>query len=264
MDFTLKTYRLLLSTLQQCGYKFVTVENYNPQLHNSKTIILRHDVDRLPLNSYKTALIEKELEIKGTYYFRIVKQSFDKKIIASIVNLGHEIGYHYEDLALAKGDFDKAEKLFKKHLAMFEGLYDVTTIVMHGSPASRYDNRLMWKKFNYHRYGLNKEPYFDMDFSQILYLTDTGRIWNGKKGNVRDKELTSHKKLLSASYNFISTYDIINAAKKGGLPEVIMLNFHPQRWTDNYFNWIKELVMQAIKNPVKKILSNRAAAAANE
>ena len=35
------------------------------------------------------------------------------------------------------------------------------------------------------------------------------------------------------------------------LPDTIMLTIHPQRWTDNYFFWIKELVWQKIKNGVK-------------
>ncbi|MBA7531110.1 hypothetical protein ES705_23321 [subsurface metagenome] len=39
--------------------------------------------------------------IKGTYYFRIVTQSFNPEIIEQIAELGHEIGYHYEDFVLA-------------------------------------------------------------------------------------------------------------------------------------------------------------------
>ena len=31
---------------------------------------------------------------------------------------------------------------------------------------------------------------------------------------------------------FKSTWDIIDAAEKGLLPDRIMLNTHPQRWTD--------------------------------
>ena len=66
-----------------------------------KTIILRHDVDLLPQNSLRFAQIQHELGIKGTYFFRIVPQSFHSQIIGQIANLGHEIGYHYEDVDLA-------------------------------------------------------------------------------------------------------------------------------------------------------------------
>jgi len=31
------------------------------------------------------------------------------------------------------------------------------------------------------------EPYFDVDFKEVLYLTDTGRRWDGDAFNIRDK-----------------------------------------------------------------------------
>ena len=77
------------------------------------SIILRHDVDKLPRNSLKFAQIQNKLGIKGSYYFRIVPQSFNPQI----AELGHEIGYHYEDYGIIgerakkarerKGDFDE-------------------------------------------------------------------------------------------------------------------------------------------------------------
>ena len=51
---------------------------------------------------------------------------------------------------------------------------------------------------------------------------------------------------------FRSTWDIILAAERGLLPDKIMLNVHPQRWTDNPVEWTKELVWQNVKNVVKK------------
>ena len=49
-----------------------------------------------------------------------------------------------------------------------------------------------------------------------------------------------------------STFDIIEAAEKGLLPDKIMLNTHPQRWTDNPVEWTKELVWQNFKNVIKR------------
>src|SRR5262245_28200217 len=122
MDFTFRVYRRLMDTLISNGYEFVSMENYSVNGGKKNLIILRHDVDDRPDHSYKMAVLEKELGIRGTYYFRIVKQSFDKDIIRKIASLGHEIGYHYEDMALAKGDYTKAIKLFEKHLNQFSGL----------------------------------------------------------------------------------------------------------------------------------------------
>ena len=98
IDFTLSAYKQLISTLRSQGYFFQTFEEYikNPKV---KVIILRHDVDRLPGNSLKTALLENELGIRATYFFRIVKASYDEDIIRQIAGMGHEVGYHYENLA---------------------------------------------------------------------------------------------------------------------------------------------------------------------
>ncbi len=53
-------------------------------------------------------------------------------------------------------------------------------------------------------------------------------------------------------FRFRSTWDIIEAAERGLLPDKILLNTHPQRWTDNPLPWVKELVWQNFKNVVKK------------
>ena len=50
---------------------------------------------------------------------------------------------------------------------------------------------------------------------------------------------------------FRSTRDIIDAAKEGRLPDQIMFTFHPQRWHSRVVPWIKELVLQNVKNVVK-------------
>ncbi|MGB4601224.1 MAG: hypothetical protein WBH80_02355, partial [Bacteroidales bacterium] len=113
MDFTLKKYKTLLTTLQSAGYAFYTFEHYlSVREHAEKFVILRHDVDLLPKNSLDTARIEASLDIKGSYYFRVVPQSWDEDIIREIAALGHEVGYHYESLTTCNGDIGKAYEDF--------------------------------------------------------------------------------------------------------------------------------------------------------
>ena len=83
MDFTITSYKYLLESLQRKSYTFQTFENFinHP---NNKTIILRHDVDLLPLNSLRFAKIQASLGIKGTYYFRTVAESWDEGVIKEI------------------------------------------------------------------------------------------------------------------------------------------------------------------------------------
>lgn len=185
-DFTLETFTLLLQELKAQGYTFQTLRDFL-KAPAPKAIVLRHDVDARKLNSLQTAKLEAELGITGTYYFRMVPQSYDRDVIRQIAALGHEIGYHYEDLALAKGNSDEAIQLFEQHLAKLRQVAPIDTICMHGSPLSRYDNRKMWEKYDYRNYGITGEPYFDVDFSKALYLTDTGRRWDGERVSIRDK-----------------------------------------------------------------------------
>jgi len=98
MDFTLSAYKQLISTLQSQGYFFQPFEEYI-QNSSEKVVVLRHDVDRLPSNALVIAKIEKGIGIRASYYFRIVKESYDENVIRQIAEMGHEIGYHYENLA---------------------------------------------------------------------------------------------------------------------------------------------------------------------
>ena len=98
-DFTIIVYQQLLQKLLSNGYSFQIFQYFSYMLSKGKTVILRHDVDRLPQNALRIAKIENEFEIKASYYFRIVKESYDENIMRQIADMGHEIGYHYENLS---------------------------------------------------------------------------------------------------------------------------------------------------------------------
>ena len=250
-DFTLNIYKELLNTTFDSGYSITSFKDYlSGNNLGNKIIIFRHDVDRKPAYSLNMAKLENELGIKASYYFRVVKESHEANIIKEVVQLGHEIGYHYEDLSLAKGNFKKAIKSFEKNLNKLRQFYPVKTICMHGSPLSQWDNRLIWSKYNYHNYGIIGEPYFDIDFNKVLYLTDTGRRWNGEKYSIRDKVNSKFK------FSFKSTFELINELKNDNLPRHIMINIHPQRWHDNIIYWNKEIIFENIKNIIKKFIIN--------
>ena len=251
MDFTLQKYTDLLCALKDAKYNFQTFNDFLKQ-GKKKVIVLRHDVDNLPENSLGFAEIQSELGIQGTYYFRIVPQSFNSKIIQRISDLGHEIGYHYETMDTSKGNIDHAYKEFCQNLEIFRKLVPIDTISMHGSPMSKFDNRAIWNKYDYKNLGLKGEPYFDIDFNSVCYITDTGRRWNGDKYNVRDKALTPITNTDFINLKFRWTLDIINSVKDGNFPDLVMLNFHPQRWHNKSSLWLKELLIQNIKNQIKR------------
>lgn len=254
-DFTLKVYTALLQNIIKSGYAVQSFEKYlnlkdNLQIYLPalKVLILRHDVDRKPQRALVFAQLEHEFNICSTYYFRIVPVSFDAGIIIKIAELGHEIGYHYEDLTLANGDVQRAGELFEQHLKQLRDFYPVKTICMHGSPLSRWDNRLIWKTINYREYDLMGEPYLDLDYNDVLYLSDTGRKWNNQGISLRDKVETKF------TNNFRTTFDIIDAFNRDHIPAKIMINAHPQRWNDEMFSWLYEYISQNGKNIIKNIM----------
>ena len=290
-DFTPSMYLALLEALKAAGYSFQTFEEFcsSPE---GKCIILRHDVDRRPRNAMMFSEIENRLGIKGSYHFRIVGSSNEPDIIREIVTLGHEIGYHYEDMtlaaalkgksgavssdSLAKEAFDR----FRSNLTYFRQFYPVRVISMHGSPTGRIDNRLVWKFYDYRECGIICEPYFDIDFSEMLYLTDTGRRWDGEKYSVRDKAIaaeslkpggsfagwkvrpvrgslltmTDEGLALRERFGIHSSKGIIELANAGNLPVRMVMNTHPQRWNNAYLPWVWELGAQTVKNQLKKLV----------
>lgn len=242
-DFTIKTYKILISALINKGYVFQTFSDYFRSPGN-KVILLRHDVDERPDNALKMAKIEHQMGIQATYYFRIVKISNHPAIIQNIALLGHEIGYHYEDYAACNGKMTEAIDRFKANLEYFRSFYPVKTVCMHGSSMSGYDNRELWKTYSLSDFGIIGEPYLSIDYSKVLYLTDTGRCWDGGKYSVRDKVSHSH------NLTFHSSKDIIKGINANLFPDIVILQSHTL-WTDSFKEWLWLEVREKIRNHIK-------------
>lgn len=262
-DFSYSVYRQLLESIRNAGYDFYTFEDWCNGKAKGRFVILRHDVDLRAAHSLATAKIEAEMGIRSSYYFRVVPQSNQPTIIRAIAELNHEIGYHYEDMTIFNGDLEKSMSHFIKQLEYFRQFYPVRTISMHGSPASKWDNRDLWKTNNYRDYGIIGEPYLDLlthdslSKGEITYLTDTARMWDGDKYNVRDKRILDVKEVRATNrkkkVNIHSTFDFINWLKTKPPVNAMMITTHPQRWTDNTLEWFIEYFMQNLKNLVKQL-----------
>ena len=247
MDFTVKKYRDLVQCLKENNYNVQTFEEFI-QHPADRSVVLRHDVDRRAINATWLGKVEQEEGVKGSYYFRIVPESNDKEVIRAIVEMGHEVGYHYEDLGITKGNYEKAYENYQKNLAYFRQFYPVTTICMHGSPENRIDNRDIWKKYEYKKDGIIAEPYFDVNYNDVFYITDTGRAWNKKSVIVRDKVKTNFNIKIKSIDHMMQ---LISEQK---LPDRLIISTHPHRWFEGGFLWFQELILQNIKNVVKAIL----------
>lgn len=142
--------------------------------------------------------------------------------------------------------FDTAIMDFERSLNKLRKLAPIHTISMHGRPGIPIDNRYLWLKYDYRDFGLELEPYFDLNYDQMLYITDAGRIWNDPHANKRDKVSSS----ITQTYN--NSEEIINAISNGTMHPNIVINIHPEHWTDSPMWWWKTHADRKLRNFLKR------------
>lgn len=247
-DFTLPLLEKLLQTILDSGYTIVSFQQFisNPASHQ-KSVILRHDVDAYPGRALALAEIEQRLGIGSTYYLRCNPAMPEPTFIKKLLEMGNEIGYHYEDFSACHGHPQKAIESFSTKLRFLRNYAPIKTICMHGSPLSVHDNRNLWNYYRYTDFALEADVYLDSPFEQMAYFTDTGRNWNNQF-NIRDKVSSPFH------YDIRSTSQLIEHFEKDMLPPWVMITIHPQRWTNGYLPWIAELIFQNIRNIAKILL----------
>ncbi len=243
-DFTMLAYENLCKSINNSKYDIYTVKSYLQKRPIKNAIIIRHDIERLLDDAYNIASIEREYDIRSTYYIRMKRDVFKPEILKKISSFGHEIGYHYEVLDKAKGDIDKAIEIFESELNEFRNIYLVETISMHGNPLTKWINQDIWTNHQFEKFGVIGDGFLSIDFSNILYITDTGRKWNSTWYNIKDYPPNyDYKK----NPQIKSSSDIAKIIEKENYP-IIYLNVHPDIWADNEINWWLKTTWQNIKN----------------
>lgn len=250
-EFTLELYRMFLNALQQQNLPFLRFKDYIGS-ERDPAILLRHDVDRKPNNTLAMAKLESEFGIVSTYYFRARNHTFKPDLIKEVARMGHEIGYHYECLSDTNGDMKEAHKLFAENLAMFRKIVPIETISMHGSPLKPYDNRDMWRSTTdaetlHTELGVLGEIYLAIDYTNIAYISDTGRNWVEGRANRRDKVDSS------IHLNFNSDTELLSYFSKP-LTSTVVFQTHPERWSDSLIDWLSQAIKDRIINTAKYVL----------
>jgi len=251
VDFTLARYGELCRAMLDSDLRIVTVREYVEQSSEraEAAIVLRHDVDRFPQRALRMAALEHSLRIRSTYYFRKRRGTFKPRLMRQIESMGHEIGYHYEVLAKTKGDVAGALRLFDQELKDFRRVCHTVTACMHGSPLSRYDNRDIWEKTTPERYGLTGVAGLVFNRPDVVYLSDTGRSWKPGRHNRRDSIEGS-----AAPPQIESTGDLISLLKREGRPSgTLLIQVHPERWTDSAFAYCLQYSLDACANGLKTV-----------
>lgn len=210
-------------------------------------ILLRHDVDRKLRSALAMARLEAEFGVQGTYYIRTIDKTFKPDIIRRIAELGHEVGYHYEDLDRADGDSDAALDSFATELERLRSIVDVETVCMHGNPLSPYDNRTIWEFGDITDFGLLGEAYLSVDFTDVTYFSDTGRTWRDDGRKIKDHALGEHNKQIQID----TTHELIQLVRDQKIDRPYLLT-HPNRWARNYPELVVEHTKDTAINVVKR------------
>lgn len=247
-EFTFGKFKELLNQFRNSYFSILAYNDFLNYNYEKKVLILRHDVDRFPKQTLQMARMEAEMGISSTYYFRIVPSVFQEKYLKEIAELGHEIGYHYEDLTLCKGNYEKAINSFERNLAKVRKYYPVKTICMHGSPASPWDNKKIWKRHDYKKFGIIADTSLDIDYDKVFYITDNGFGWNRTNTSVRDK--------VKSNFNIPikNTDHLIELISHNKLPKKIMLNSHPDTFFDPGIKWLLNYGFIKSKNIIKWLI----------
>jgi hypothetical protein len=162
--FSIAQYKSLLSYFIKSKLKF---KKFDDDLTKGKNIIMRHDVDFCPLRALEMAKIEHKFKIPATYFFLIntnfynLNTTENKKIITEMINIGHEIGLHFDasffkernsmDLK-CKEELEALEKIAQKKINIVSFHRPAKKILIDNKKIANKDHTYMLKfikKINY-------------------------------------------------------------------------------------------------------------------
>ncbi|MDO9536748.1 MAG: hypothetical protein Q7J68_00325, partial [Thermoplasmata archaeon] len=151
--------------------------------------------DKHPERAARMALLEKNMGVQSTYYFRWDPKAinwagtagnrqgnFPEMQIVETKIYGHEVGYHYENLSELRNN-ELALKDFEEKLSRLRKLAPVRTVAMHGAPRIPVRNADMLEGVDLSKYDLLGEPHISAEFADIVYITDSGRRWSSGAGS---------------------------------------------------------------------------------
>lgn len=169
-----------LSYALERGYQFLTVRDWlrgrrmTGVSEKQKYVILRHDVDTDVPTAMAMFLLEKELGIRSSFYFRL--QTVDVALMRLIEQCGGEASYHFEEIATVakqKGLCDRVQVF--EHMQEIRGVFrqnftqlresvgvPLLTVAAHGDFVNRllkvYNQELLSDELRYDL-GIEGETY---------------------------------------------------------------------------------------------------------
>lgn len=248
MPFLLRDYPRLLATLRHAGFPPGTVGDFLSAARATRCFI-RHDVDRRPAFAVRMAHCEAEAGVRSSYYFRCDRRGrFPVEACRRIAALGHETGYHYEDLARCGGDREAAIAAFRRNLTRLREVVPCRTVTMHGSPLSRHDNRELLDDEVLEQCELDGDISGAATRPGLVYFTDAGGKWNNPRWNWRDRI-----GFMPAGLDPLDSSALM-AVLQPATVAAVGFNLHPERWVEGAVETLTSAAMDAAAAFAKGLL----------
>ena len=161
-----KKYKELLKTFLKHGFHFLKFEDFN--INKNCQVILRHDVDFSVEMAVQMATLEKDLDVKSTYFFLLASDSYNIlsesniKSIKSIKDMGHSIGLHFDPKV-----YCNEKKGFEFELGVFERLFGKVLSMSFHRPSKLVLEGVDWLPRRI--LGAYEEKFF----KDIAYISDS-------------------------------------------------------------------------------------------
>lgn len=248
-DFTLAKYDEVCRALVETGYPVVGIADYlqDRAILPTSFVLLRHDVESSGRRAVEMAEVEARHRLCATYFLRR-RRGFRRSTITRLRELGHDIGYHYDTVARARGDLARARALFARDLDELRRQGPVRVASMHGSPLFPWDNRDLWRAVEPADFGLVGEVYADIDYADVRYFSDTGRTWHPTLHNLRDHVGAAPECAVD------TTDELIALLRARRFPRLCLLA-HPDRWAASTVAWTIRAGRDWLENGIKDTLS---------
>lgn len=191
--FNLEGYSEFLKLALNAGYNFIAFPDKDKY---SKFCLLRHDIDADLNAALQMARLENSLGIKSTYFIMLrspVYNLFGRQnhlYVQEIIELGHEIGLHYDEGFYPEGESD-LNALVEKEAAILQTAFGkkIEVVSFHQPGEKVISNEIRLDHF------LN--TYDKKQFEGIFYFSDSNMIWKKETPwEVFDEQLYDKVQLL--------------------------------------------------------------------
>ena len=176
MQFTYQSYKEMILSLRNQGYRFV---GYDTCDNNQKSVILRHDIDTSLDKAVSLAHLEAELCVKSTYFVLLSSEVYNvmakasKDKIKTIQNAGHEIGLHFDEMNYAYASLggSKIKEIILREVIIMEDILqtEIKSVSMHRPSKETLEAD----------YDLSPiiNSYGKKFFKEFKYVSDSRRRW---------------------------------------------------------------------------------------